>query len=265
MLIAPNNIAFTISYIDIHWYGILMSLAMLIGLFVIFFVRNKYFKEISTDNICDIAFILIVLGLLSARLYYVILDFDYFEKHPFEILAIWKGGISIQGAIIGGILAGYYITKINKLNFFRYADLFCFGLVSGQVIGRWGNFFNAEAFGLPTNLPWGQYIPYSLRPENFQNFECFHPTFLYESILNLILLICLYIYLKKKDANRKDGIIFCLYLIGYSIIRILVETIRVDSVLNIGVFHIAHITAIIIIIFAISLMFLLKKEDKQIL
>lgn len=263
MLIAPNNIAFSFSFVDVHWYGIIMSLSMLIGLFVICFIRNKFFKEISTDNICDLAFVLIVCGLLCARIYYVLLDLDYFIKNPFEILAIWNGGISIQGAIIGGILTGYYYIKAANLNFFRYADLFTFGLITGQIIGRWGNFFNAEAFGLPTNLPFGQYIPYALRPEQFKDFDCFHPTFLYESILNFILLIILFLYLKKKDEKRKNGIIFCFYLIGYSIIRILVETIRVDSVLNIGLFHIAHITAIITIIFAIALMFFINKENKQ--
>lgn len=240
-----------------------MSLSMLIGLFVIFFIRNKFFKEITTDNICDLAFVLIVCGLLCARLYYVILDFDYFTKNPSEIFAIWNGGISIQGAILGGIIAGYYFLKSAGLSFFRYADLFCFGLITGQIIGRWGNFFNAEAFGLPTTLPWGQYIPYTLRPEEYKNFDYFHPTFLYESILNFILLISLFLYLNKKGENRKNGMIFCLYLIGYSIIRILVETIRVDSVLNIGIFHIAHITALITIIFAIGLILLIHKENKQ--
>ena len=263
MLVAPNNIAFTISYLDVHWYGIFMSLSMMVGLFMIFFIRNKYFKEVTTDNICDIAFVLIVTGLLFARLYYVVLDFDYFSKNPFEIFAIWNGGISIQGAIIGGIVSGYYFLKSANLNFFRYADLFSFGLITGQIIGRWGNFFNCEAFGLPTNLPWGQYIPYSLRPENYKNFETFHPTFLYESILNFILLICLYFYLMKKSDNRKDGMIFCFYLIGYSVIRLVVETIRVDSVLNIGNFHIAHITALVIILFAIMLMVFINKVQKQ--
>ena len=237
-----------------------MSLSMLIGLIIIFLIRNKYFKEISTDSICDLAFILIISGLICARLYYVILDWDYFSKNPFDILAIWKGGISIQGAIIGGILTGYYITKIEKLNFFRYADLFCFGLVTGQIIGRWGNFFNSEAYGLPTNLPWKLYVPCSLRPSEYLSYEYFHPTFLYESILNFILLICLFLYLKNKNGSRKNGIIFCLYLIGYSIIRLIVETIRIDSVLNIGIFHIAHIAAIIIIIFASILMYLIQNN-----
>lgn len=263
MFIAPNNIAFSFSFVDVHWYGIIMSLSMLIGLFVIFFIRNKFFKEITTDNICDLAFVLIVGGLLCARLYYVIIDYDYFVKNPFEILAIWNGGISIQGAILGGIIIGYYFLKSASLNFFRYADLFCFGLVTGQIVGRWGNFFNCEAFGLPTNLPWGQYIPYALRPENFKNFETFHPTFLYESILNFILLICLYLYLNKKGEKRKNGMVFSIYLIGYSIIRIIVETIRVDSVLNIGIFHIAHITAIITIIFAIGLIILINKQKEN--
>jgi len=106
MFKSPGDIAFSISGFDIHWYGITMSLAMLAGIIVILFFRKKYFKEISVDEICDISFMLIITGLISARLYYVIMDFGYFIRNPFEIPAVWNGGISIQGAIIGGIIFG---------------------------------------------------------------------------------------------------------------------------------------------------------------
>lgn len=238
-----------------------MSLAILAGILVIIAVKNKYFKEISTDTICDISFYLILFGLFSARLYYVILDFPYFFKHPYEIPAIWNGGIAIQGAIIGGIIAGYAYTKEHQLNFLKLADLFSFGLGTGQVIGRWGNFFNSEAFGLPTDLPWKLFIPYPLRTIEFREYEYFHPAFLYESVLNLIVLGILFYILKKSGENRKHGIIFFSYLILYSISRIIVETIRVDSVLNIGIFHIAHITAAITIILAVALMLLTNKKN----
>ena len=174
MFKSPGHIALSIHSLDIHWYGIIMSLAILTGIFVIVYVKNKYFKEISTDTICDISFYLILFGLLTARLYYVILDYPYFLRHPYEILAIWNGGISIQGAIIGGIYIGYLYTKEYGLKFLRFADLFSFGLISGQIIGRWGNFFNSEAFGLPTELPWKLYIPYPLRPLEYKNYEYFH-------------------------------------------------------------------------------------------
>ena len=134
--------------------------------------------------------------------------------------------------------------------FLRYADLFSFGLVTGQIIGRWGNFFNSEAFGLPTNLPWKLYIPIFSRPIEYKMKEFFHPTFLYESLLNIIVFIILFILLTKLK-NRKNGIIFFSYLILYSIVRLIVETIRIDSVLNFGILHIAHITSIVFIIISI--------------
>lgn len=246
MFKSPAHIAFSILSVDVYWYGIIMSLAILVGIFVILKVRDKYFKEITTDTICDISFLLILFGLLFARAYYVVLDYQYFLRHPFEIPAIWNGGIAIQGAIVGGIIAGYLYAKEHKLSFLRLADLFSFGLVTGQIIGRWGNFFNSEAFGLPTNLPWKLYIPYPLRPLEYRSFEYFHPTFLYESLLNIIVLIILFTILKKN--NQKNGVIFFTYLILYSIVRLCVETIRVDSVLNFSHFHVAHIAAIILII-----------------
>lgn len=248
MFKSPGHIAFSFSTIDVYWYGIIIALSILVGLFVICKIRNKYFEEISTDTICDLSFYLIIFGLIFARLYYVILDLPYFLRHPFDIPAIWNGGIAIQGAILGGVIGGYLYTKKHKLNFLRFADLFSFGLITGQIIGRWGNFFNSEAFGLPTSLPWKLYIPYALRPIEYRNFEYFHPTFLYESLLNIIVLICLYIILKKQGTERKNGIIFFLYMIFYSIVRLLVETIRIDSVLNISNIHIAHIAAIVILI-----------------
>ncbi len=248
MFTAPNPIAFNIYSIDIHWYGIIISISMLIGLFVVCKIRDKFFKEISTDTICDLSFYLIIFGLIFARLYYVILDYPYFLRHPYEIPAIWNGGIAIQGAIIGGIMGGYIYARNHNLNFLRLADLFVFGAITGQIIGRWGNFFNSEAFGLPTNLPWKLYIPFQYRPIEFRNYEFFHPTFLYESILNIFVLIILYFILKRKRAENTNGIIFFAYLTFYSIVRMIVETLRVDSILNIGIIHVAHIASIVIFI-----------------
>lgn len=262
MFQSPGDIAFTIGSIDIHWYGIVMSISILLGLLVIIFLKKHYYKEISTDSICDLSFVLIIWGILSARLYYVILDYKYFLHHPFEIFAIWNGGISIQGAIIGGIFAGLIYAKQNNINFLRYADLFSFGLVTGQIFGRWGNFFNSEAFGLPSNLPWKLYIPYKSRPLEYKTEEFFHPTFLYESILSIFIFIILYLIL-TKFSKRKDGLIFYMYIILYSIARIIVESIRTDSILTINNIHIAQIVAVIFIFIASVCIFLLYKNNKS--
>ena len=171
-------------------------------------------------------------------------------KHMHLIPCIWNGGIAIHGAIIGGIITFLIYAKLNKLNFLKYADLFSFGLVTGQIIGRWGNLFNSEAFGLPCNLPWKLYIPFLSRPLGYQNYEYFHPTFLYESLLNILVLIILLCILKYKDKN-KNGIIFFSYLILYSLIRFFIEAIRTDSVLNILNIHIAQIASVIFLIIGI--------------
>lgn len=254
MFKSPGDVAFQIGSMDIHWYGIIMSVSMLVSLFVILFLRKKFFKDISVDYICDLSFYVILFGIIFARLYYVILDYDYFLKNPFAIPAIWTGGISIQGAIIGAILIGLYYCKNTGKKFLRVADLFSFGAITGQIIGRWGNFFNSEAFGFPTNLPWKLYIPYSLRPDEFKEFSYFHPTFLYESLLNVVVLIIMLYLIKKIGNTRKDGVIFCSYIILYSAVRIIIETFRTDSVLNISVFHVAHIAAAVFIICAIILL-----------
>lgn len=259
MFRSPGYIAFSFASIDVHWYGIIMALAIIAGIFTVILIKNKYYKEITSDSIIDISFILIIFGIISARLYYVILDYKFFIKHPYDIIAVWNGGISIQGAIIGGIIAFYIYSKIKKLDFLRYADLLSFGVIVGQIIGRWGNFFNSEAFGLPTNLPWKMYIPFVMRPLEYRNFEFFHPAFIYESLLNIVvLLVMLYILNYKKD--RKSGFIFLIYLILYSFVRILVESIRLDSVLSFSFIHAAHIASAIFIIVSFYFLLLIKKQ-----
>ena len=257
MFTSPGAIAFSFMSIDVHWYGIIMALAILVGLIVVLLIRNKYYNDIKEDDVFDITFLLIISGIICARLYYVILDFKYFIKHMHLIPAIWNGGLSIHGAMFGCILIFFIYSKINKLEFLKYADLFTFGLVSGQIIGRWGNFFNSEAYGLPCDLPWAVYIPKNYRLTDFQDCAYFHPTFLYESILNTITLIILLCILQNKK-ERKDGLIFFTYLSIYSIVRIAVETIRIDSVLNIyESIHIAHIASIFLMIIGLSGLYLI--------
>ena len=260
MFQSPGEIALTIGSVDIHYYGIIMAFAIFTGIFVILELSKRFYPEISSDRILDISFLLIISGVLGARLYYVLLDYKYFLKFPFEIPAVWHGGISIQGAIIAGIIAGIFYVKKHNINFFRYADLFVFGLVTGQIIGRWGNFFNSEAFGLPTNLPWKLFIPYNNRPLIYRSEEFFHPAFLYESLLSACIFAVLF-FILTKYKKRKDGFIFFVYIILYSLARILVEAIRTDSVLNINGIHIAHIASFIFILAAITGLIVLYKKN----
>lgn len=247
MFKSPGEIAFSIFNYNIHWYGIIIAFAITIGLLVIFLIKSKYYKHISNDMVVDLAFYLVVFGIIGARLYYVLMDFAYYSRHPLETLQIWNGGLSIHGCIIAAVIACIIYCKKNNYNFFELADLFTYGLVVGQVIGRWGNFFNSEAFGKPTNLSWKLFIPLQDRPLEYIKYDFFHPTFLYESLLNLLIFIILF-FVIRIIVKDKQGMIFFSYLILYSIVRFFIESIRIDSVLNIGIVPIAQIMSILLLI-----------------
>lgn len=258
MFTSPGEIAFSIGPITVHWYGLVLACAFLIGLFTASKVA-KQFGE-SADNIFDLAFSVVISAIIGARLYYVLLDIPYYSKYPIEIPAVWHGGLSIHGGIIGGFIALYIYIKRKNLSLFKYADILSFGLIAGQSVGRWGNFFNSEAFGRPTNLPWKLFISPEHRPEQFLDFQYFHPTFLYESIWNFLTLLILF-WLSNKV--KKSGVIFFTYLLIYSIGRFFIEQLRVDSVLNVSGVPIALLVSILVIVIAIlGLVIILRKREK---
>lgn len=231
MFKSPSEIFVSIFNIDIYYYGLIMSIALLCGIFTANFIRKKYYKNISENDFFDIAFFIVIFGFIGARLYYCLFSYEYYSNHISEILNFRQGGLSIHGGIIFGLLAGLISTKIKKISFLKLSDIFSYGLILAQAIGRWGNFFNSEAFGKPTDIFCKLYIPPTHRPLEYINFEYFHPTFLYESILDILIFLILIILLKKKKFP--DGIVFGIYLSLYSIARILVESLRIDSVLYI--------------------------------
>lgn len=259
---SPGEIAFRIFNYQVRWYGVFMFLAIICGVFVVLKTAKRFYEEYNEDFLYDLVFILILSGIIGARLYYVLLDFHYFIRYPLEIPAIWQGGLSIHGAIIGAVIGGALFTKKKGYHFFRTADLCTFGLVTGQIIGRWGNFFNSEAFGLPCNLPWKLYIPIESRPLNYLIYDWFHPAFLYESIGSAVILAILFL-LKFKYSELRSGTIFLLYLVLYSCLRICIESVRIDSVLSFGHFHIAHIASIITLLIGIAGLIILNKQKSN--
>lgn len=263
MIFPPSINSFEIFGISIKFYGITMAIALICAMWTIFFIAKKIYKnKIDPDFLLDLFPIVIISGIIGARLYYVVLNLPFYLKHKEEIFAIWHGGLSIHGGIIFGIIAGVIYCKIKKQNTLLCADICALGLPIGQAIGRWGNFFNSEAYGLPTKLPWGLYIQENLRPDKYTEYNFFHPTFLYESILNLAIFMVLFYIAKKNQLNeRKSGYVFFSYFILYAIVRFIVEGIRVDSVLNIGIFPIAQIASIIMFIIGITGILVLKKND----
>lgn len=236
-----------------------MAFACIIGVSTAYLFFKKYNPDKNYKALWDISSYLIVAGIIGARLYYCLLNPVYYSHNPLEILNFRQGGLSIHGGLIAGIITLFISAKKYKLPVLNLLDAFVCGTAIGQAIGRWGNFFNSEAFGYPTNLPWKLFIPPEHRPAEFFNFEYYHPTFLYESMLDICIFLVLY-FVMKKYALKKPGITVCVYMILYSAVRIFVESFRLDSALDISGIPIAQIISLVILLIsAAALIFLSRK------
>lgn len=233
---SPGPILFEVGNFAIRWYGLLIASAVLIGVTLSQFLAKK--RGFNDELIADYAIWGVIGAIPCARIYYVLFQWQSYADRPQDIIAIWQGGIAIHGAILGGVIAGLIFARIKRISFWQMADLIAPSLILGQAIGRWGNFFNSEAYGAPTNLPWKLYIPY-------QN-AYVHPTFLYESIWNLgVLGILLYLFFwgLRHGDRLKTGTIFLTYWIAYSLGRLWIEGLRTDS-LMIGGLRIAQLVSL---------------------
>lgn len=232
ILIPPDVNYFTVFNFNIFYYSVCIFAACFISFLLAYFVSEKYFPSVDRNVILDFSPFLLLFSIIGARIYYVLLSLDYFLLHPVLIPMVWKGGISIHGAFIGGVIFGLIYFKKKSLKFLPYADIYALVLPLGQAIGRWGNFFNSEAFGAPVlseKFPFYLYIKESLRPLDYAGFEYFHPVFLYESVLDFLIFIVLFI-LMKKTAKKYDGLIFFSYILLYSLVRAFLEFLRLDTV-----------------------------------
>lgn len=252
MFTSPSQILCTIFGLNIYYYGVIMAFAIAVGVLVSDWAGTKFFA-LKKETIIDLAPYLIIFGIIGARLYYCILSYDFYLRFPTEIIAIRHGGISIHGAILGGLIGLWIFAKRHKINPIKLCDVSAIGLSLAQAIGRWGNFFNSEAFGAPTNLPWKLYIAPQYRPIPYQEYQYFHPAFLYESILDVVIFVIL-LALVKTGKLKKDGNLALIYLILYSIVRIIVEMFRLDSVKYIFGMPVAIFVSIGIIIISVALL-----------
>ena len=258
MFESPSQILCTICGVNIYYYGIIMAIAISIGVLVSDWIGSQYFG-LKKETIVDLAPYLIIFGILGARIYYCALNYDFYLRFPTEIIAIRHGGISIHGAIIGGAFGLWLFARRHKLNIKKLFDTVAVGLPLAQAIGRWGTFFNSEAFGAPTNLPWKLYIAPQYRPIPYQNDLFFHPTFLYESILDVVIFVILFL-MAKNNKIKKDGNLVLLYLVLYSIVRIIVESFRIDSVKYVLGQPVAIFVSVGIIILSIILFFINNRQ-----
>ena len=257
-----NPILINLGFIQIRWYSVLVLSAFIIGYFLVLKRGKK--KGISSTTISDMCFYLVIVCILGARLYYCLFNLDYYGKNILDIFKIWEGGLAIHGGIIAGFIFICFYTKKKKLNLLELLDIIAPALALGQCIGRWGNFFNSEAFGPETTLSTLKklHIPHFIINGMYIDHAYHQPTFLYESIGCLIILIILLFIEKKK--NKKDGQVAAIYLVLYGIIRYLIESLRTDSLILFNL-KVAQIVSIIMILMGIYLFikpYIRRKYDK---
>ena len=232
---SPGPLLFQLGPFSLRWYGLLIAVAVLLGLLLA--TRLGKQRGIDPALIADLLPIRVLAAVIGARLYYVTFEWRQYQLNWLDAFAIWRGGIAIHGALIGGTLAVILYSRWRRIAFWNLLDVLLPSVALGQAIGRWGNFFNSEAFGLPTDLPWKLTIPYANRPVEFLDQSTFHPTFLYESLWNLGVLALLLVLFERGVRGKIQlpmGAISCFYLVAYSAGRFWIEGLRIDPLCLMG-------------------------------
>lgn len=227
---SPSSpIAFSLGSIEIRWYALFILSGIILGTVVAAEIARR--RGQSDTFVMDAAPLVVLAAVVGARLYYIALEWRYFSDHPDRIVGLQLRGLTIHGALIAGIACFWWLCHRHGEVFLRWADTIIVGVPVGQAIGRWGNWANQEAFGRPTDLPWGLAIDPSRRPPEFPNAERFHPTFLYESVSSLLVAGVLAFVLLRfgRRAWWRNGYALALYLILYGVVRLAIESMRTDS------------------------------------
>ena len=254
-----SRVLFQIGPITIYWYSFLILIAVIVGYQIVV----SYSKKISykTNEIMDMVLYLVVFSIIGARAYYVIFNFSLYQDDLLSIFMIWKGGLAIYGGIIAGILYILYYCKKKGLDFIRVLDIYSLSLLLGQAIGRWGNFFNGEAYGGKTTLEALQslHLPKFIIDGMYIDGFYHQPTFLYESIWCLIGVFFL-LRIRKRYTNQV-GRQVSFYLIWYGIGRFFIEGLRSDS-LYLGIFRVSQLVSIVMVVIGFALLFRIKHKGK---
>ncbi len=271
-----DKVAFSIFGRDIAWYGLLITCGMILA--VLYALHLSKLEGISSDDIIDFAFIVIICGVLGARLYYIIFKWDNYvvtDAQNFvmniagtlkNMIAVWEGGLAIYGGVLAGMLTACVFGKKRKIKILKLFDILVPCVLIGQVIGRWGNFINMEAYGSETTLPWRMgllcsYLDTGVTTGVWDSEIYVHPTFLYESLWNLIGLIFVFCVYRKK---KFDGQICCFYFIWYGFGRMLIEGLRTDS-LMLGNLRVSQGVGFVFLIVGIILTVYFIKKEKRVL
>lgn len=259
-----NPIAFNFGFLEIRWYSLLILIAFFIG----FLLVKKEVKRVDENKvfIMDLCFYLVIISIIGARLYYVIFEFDQYKDNLIDIFKVWNGGLAIHGGILAGIMFAFFYCKKHKKDLLKITDIIAPALILGQAIGRWGNFFNSEAFGPKTtiNVLQNLHIPnfiidgMYIRINGVYNY--YHPTFFYESLWCLVGFMALMIIRKCKKI--KIGQLTGIYFIFYGIGRFFIESLRQDSLMFLNL-KVAQIISLIMVFSGILLCIICSKKSKN--
>lgn len=259
---AYDRVFIQIGNIPIYWYGVIIAAAAFIGLLLANKEANRL--ELPKDTMLDLLVFALPIAIISARLYYVIFEWRAYVGKPWtSIFAVWEGGLAIHGALIGSVITAIVFTRLRKLSFWQIADIAAPSLILGQAIGRWGNFMNQEAHGGPISEEayhaFHQYLPDFIMNQMCIDGIYYHPTFLYESLWNL-LVFALLLLLRRKNPLR--GEVFLTYLMSYSLGRFFIEGMRTDSLFT-GQLRVAQVLSIVLIISALIIIVYRRRIYKE--
>jgi len=231
---------FSIGSLTIRFYGIILMTGAVAGAFLA--VREAKRRGYDGEIVWDLFIYLLIGGVIGARIWHILtpspstgITAGWYLSHPLDALAVWKGGLGIPGAVIGGLIALFFYSRRTGINFAEWTDIGSPSLALGQAIGRWGNFVNQELYGAPTNLPWKISIDSAHRLPDYINVEYYHPLFLYESLWNLMNMFLLLWISRRFRDSLKDGDIFLTYLVIYPVGRFLLDYLRLDASLVGGI------------------------------
>jgi len=220
----PEPIAFSVGFLDVYWYGLIIAGAVLAGLIITFRLAKK--RQVDVNHVYNLLFLIIIFGLIGGRIGHIISEWQFYQDSLSMIIKIWDGGLAIHGVMIASALAVLLYSRIKKVSFWTFSDLIVVTLPLMQSIGRWGNYFNQEIFGEPTDVAWGIPIDIAKRPSEFIQYQYFHPVFLYESILMLLVFfLMLYFFQKNKF---KAGQLTLLYFAIFAVIRFSLDFLKID-------------------------------------
>lgn len=244
-----NRVFLELGPFTIYWYGVLIATGAMLGLWMA--VRESDKLGLPKDIFIDLLLYALPIAIICARAYYVTFEWSYYSEHPEDIIKIWHGGIAIHGALLGGFATGYFFSKKRGVSFFQMADIAAPSILIGQIIGRWGNFMNQEAHGGVVSREFLEklHLPTFIIDQMYIDGEYYHPTFLYESLWNVVGLLLIIFLLRPKNLIR--GEIFFSYVIWYSVGRFFIEGMRTDSLMFYDVMRMAQFISIILIAISI--------------